>query len=70
VAYSNKCPVERNGKILWEKREIVKEKLYKIHYNAGDIVGHYDIVEPTSDNVRTETIDAVEDSFIIFVPKS
>jgi hypothetical protein len=34
VKYSNKCPVEKMGKVMWEKVEVVKEKSFSIYYES------------------------------------
>ncbi len=33
-------------------------------------MGYWDIINVESNNIRTETIDAVEDAFVLFVPKA
>ena len=57
--YENRWPIITNeGKKKWEKRIVAKEITYTIKYQAGDILGYYDIVYPNDKNLRTETVDA------------
>jgi hypothetical protein len=42
---------------------------YTINYWSGDILGYQDIISPNQNNTRTETIDAVEDTFVLVLTK-
>ena len=42
---------------------------YTIYFKEGDIVGYFDLIEPNEDHIRSETIDAVEDSFVLYINK-
>ena len=68
---SNQWPSkDENGNIFWEKHTQAKNVTYTIDFKASDIVGYFDIISGNEAEVRTETIDSVSDTFVLFINKN
>lgn len=59
-----------NGNIFWETHTQGKKVTYTIDFKNGDIVGYYDIITFNEQFARTETIDSVSDTFVLYINKS
>ncbi|CAD8113635.1 unnamed protein product [Paramecium sonneborni] len=66
---SNRWPI---GAKEWEKKTITTCQRIPLQYKAQSLLGYYEIVtfEQLQLKKRTETIDAAEDSFVLFIPKT
>lgn len=69
---TNKWPNKEGaeGKIYWEAYTQRKKVTYTINFTEGDIVGYYDLIKPNEEEKRTETIDSIQDTFILFINKN
>lgn len=61
---------DENGHVYWENYIQSKKVTYTIDFTAGDILGYYDIMIPNENGVRTETIDSISDTFVLFINRN
>ncbi|KAL4493069.1 hypothetical protein ABPG72_003154 [Tetrahymena utriculariae] len=67
----NKWPnKDENGQVYWENFIQGKKVIYTIEFTGGDIVGYYDMMIPNEQGVRTETIDSIQDTFVLYISKN